>query len=112
MCKGLISFKRGEPETFEFKTSFDKELIGTITAFANSKGGTITIGVSCKGKTAGVQLDKESLPKYINQVKVNTSPPVIPGIKILEALECDGLPGRLEHKVVDYLRLNFFKVEK
>lgn len=46
----------GESDTVEFKTSFDKEAIETLVAFANTKGGTTTIGVQNGGKPGGVQL--------------------------------------------------------
>jgi ATP-dependent DNA helicase RecG len=37
--------KKGESEVLEFKEGSDKEVIETAVAFANSKGGTILIGV-------------------------------------------------------------------
>ena len=40
--------KKGESDTIEFKISFDKEAIETLTAFANTKGGTVIIGVQNK----------------------------------------------------------------
>ena len=36
----------GESETEEFKTSFDKNTIETLVAFANTRGGDVLIGVS------------------------------------------------------------------
>ena len=36
----------GETSTTEFKTTFQKEVIETVVAFANAKGGQIIIGVS------------------------------------------------------------------
>jgi len=39
----------GESETVEFKASFDKEILETSAAFANTKGGVILIGVSDRG---------------------------------------------------------------
>lgn len=47
--------KKGEFETVEFKTSFDKETIETLPAFANTKGGTVLIGAQNSGKLCGVQ---------------------------------------------------------
>jgi len=35
----------GESETLEFKTSFDREAIETVSAFANTHGGTLLIGI-------------------------------------------------------------------
>ena len=39
----------GESESIEFKTSFDKEAIETLSAFANSKGGSVIVGVTDHG---------------------------------------------------------------
>ena len=45
--------KKGETEILEFKGGFDKEAIETAVAFANTKGGTILIGVADNGKVKG-----------------------------------------------------------
>ena len=37
--------KQGESQTVEFKTSFQKEVIASVVAFANAKGDKIIIGV-------------------------------------------------------------------
>ncbi|MDI3473833.1 MAG: ATP-dependent helicase RecG [Candidatus Woesearchaeota archaeon] len=77
----------GESETVEFKESFDKEAIESAGAFANTKGGTIFIGVSDKGKVKGVQIGKETLKDWANQISQSTEPRVIPEI---EQSETDG----------------------
>ena len=38
----------GESETVEFKENFDKETVETVSAFANTKGGTILIGAAAE----------------------------------------------------------------
>lgn len=38
--------KSGESQALEFKTSFDRETIETVVAFANTHGGEILIGVT------------------------------------------------------------------
>jgi len=43
-----VDFK--ESETVEFKTSFQKEVIISLTSFANTKGGTVYIGVDDNGE--------------------------------------------------------------
>jgi len=43
----IINF--GESQTVEFKTSFQKELITSVVAFANTRGGKILVGVSDDG---------------------------------------------------------------
>ena len=47
---------KGESQTVEFKKNFDKECIETTVAFANTKGGTIFIGVNDEGKAKGIDL--------------------------------------------------------
>jgi len=41
--------EKGESENLEFKVSFDRESIETISAFANAKGGIVLIGVRDTG---------------------------------------------------------------
>ena len=59
---------KGESETVEFKRSFDKECIETTVAFANTKGGTIFIGVNDEGKARGIDLGKKTLDGWVNQI--------------------------------------------
>ena len=63
------SIASGESETVEFKNSFDREIIETLAAFANTKGGKVFVGISDKGKITGAQLNKESVQTWINQAK-------------------------------------------
>ena len=42
-------FKVGENETVEFKSSFNNEVIETLVAFANAKGGQLFLGLSDEG---------------------------------------------------------------
>ena len=36
----------GESQTLEFKTSFERETIETLVAFANARGGVVIVGVA------------------------------------------------------------------
>ncbi len=72
----------GETETIEFKENFDKETIETAVAFANTKGGSIFIGVSDNGKAKGVPVGKEMLKNWANQISQSTEPRVIPEIEV------------------------------
>jgi ATP-dependent DNA helicase RecG len=45
----------------EFKTRFQKELIETLVAFANSKGGLVLVGVSDAGQIMSVDIKAETL---------------------------------------------------
>ncbi|MCK5543454.1 MAG: ATP-binding protein [Desulfobacterales bacterium] len=69
---------KGESESLEFKTSFGKETMETLSAFANSNGGTVLIGINDKGKIIGVDITQESIQQWINQIKNSTSPSIIP----------------------------------
>lgn len=70
--KLLTVFKSGESETVEFKTSFDKETIETLSAFANTKGGAVFVGVTDTGNIKGVVLAKETIQNWINQIKMSS----------------------------------------
>jgi ATP-dependent DNA helicase RecG len=70
--------KKGESESTEFKENFDRE---AAVAFTNTKGGTILIGVSDKGKVKGVKTRKETLKDWVNQISQGTEPRIIPEIE-------------------------------
>ena len=67
----------------EFKTSFNEDVIITLVAFSNTKGGVVYIGVEDTGEVRGIQLGKESTVQWVNEVKNKTAPSVIPDIEIL-----------------------------
>ena len=73
--------RAGESETTEFKKNFDRETIETAGAFSNTKGGVILLGVSNKDKVVGVQIGKETLKNWANQISQSTEPRVIPEIE-------------------------------
>ena len=80
--KYLIS--QGENDTIEFKTSFGKEAIVSLVAFASTKGGTVVIGVDDSGSISGVSCGQETIQNWINQCKINTSPSIIPDVELFE----------------------------
>ncbi|MBK7098436.1 MAG: putative DNA binding domain-containing protein [Sphingobacteriales bacterium] len=53
-------------------------------AFANTKGGVVCIGVSDIGVINGVQIGKETIQKWVNEIKVKTAPSIIPDVEIFE----------------------------
>lgn len=57
--KHIIS--AGENQQTEFKQSFNKQTIETLVAFANTKGGSIYIGISKSNKIVGVKTNRESV---------------------------------------------------
>lgn len=73
----------GENETCEFKSSFNTETIETLVAFANTKGGSVLVGVSDSGKLIGVTVQKETIRHWLNEVKSKTSPMLIPDVEAI-----------------------------
>jgi len=95
----LIS--KGESEHTEFKESFDKDSIETAVAFANTKGGTILIGYADNGKVKGVQIGKESMNDWANQISQATEPRIIPEIE----------EGKIEGKNIVIIRIKEFPIK-
>jgi ATP-dependent DNA helicase RecG len=79
--------KIGENETSEFKTNFSDEVIVSLVAFSNAKGGKVYIGVDDNATIKGVQLGKESVAKWINEIKNKTAPSIIPDEEVIEIEE-------------------------
>jgi ATP-dependent DNA helicase RecG len=59
-----------ESKTVEFKKSpgESKEIIKTISAFSNTKGGRIFVGVSNSGKVLSVEIGKDTIERLANQI--------------------------------------------
>ncbi len=91
----------GESQTLEFKSSFDKETIETLVAFANAQGGTILVGVADDGSVKGITTGKETLNEWLGQVKSSTSPSIIPDIT----------PYRVSGKTIVLLRVHEYPVK-
>ena len=80
----LDVISRGESAFVEFKSSFQKEVIETLTAFANTQGGALLIGVNDAGEIVGVTVQAETVQSWINQCKQITSPRLIPDIELVQ----------------------------
>lgn len=93
--------RKGESEDTEFKEKFDKEAIETAAAFANTKGGIILIGFSDKGKVNGIQIGKETLKYWANQISQSTEPRIIPEIE----------QNEIEGKNVVIIRIKEFPIK-
>jgi len=77
--------KKGESEKVEFKKSLRlKDEIGeVVSAFSNSEGGTIFVGVDDKNnEPIGVEIGKKTIEALANHIKQNTDPPVFPSIRV------------------------------
>jgi len=84
MNKIIQLLKEGESETVEFKPSLSQmsEIMESICAFSNTKGGTILIGVSDKGELIGVDIGRRTIENLVNRIKQNTDPMVYPSIRV------------------------------
>ncbi len=69
--KLLYIINQGESEVIEFKTSFNKSVIESLVAFSNSAGGCVIIGCDNKKEILGVSITKESIQRWVNEIKQN-----------------------------------------
>ncbi|MCK9630422.1 MAG: helix-turn-helix domain-containing protein [Methanoregula sp.] len=76
-----------ESETVEFKESFDREVVVSADALANTRGGTIFIGITDRGNVVGTLIGTESFKAWANTISQSTEPRIIPEI---EELSRDG----------------------
>ena len=84
MIKTNDLIKEGESETVEFKPSLSQtdKIMGSISAFSNTKGGTVVIGVTDKGEVYGVDIGKRTIENLANGIKQNIDPMVYPSIRV------------------------------
>jgi len=77
-------FKLTESETVEIKRSLAerREILETISAFSNTKGGTIYIGIDPIGEITGIDIGNQTMENLANDIKQNTDPKVFPTIEI------------------------------
>jgi len=73
--------RSGESDQVEFKSSFNREVIESACAFANHKGGSVLIGVDDSANIVGVSFGAETAQRWLNEIKQNTSPAIIPDIE-------------------------------
>ncbi|TXH52944.1 MAG: ATP-dependent DNA helicase [Bacteroidia bacterium] len=104
----------GESQLIEFKTSFQEDTLISLVAFANHKGGTVYIGVSDKGEVLGLTLGKETIQKWLNDIKIKTQPSIIPNVieidykgKTIVAIQVQEFPVKpVSYKGRYYKRVN------
>jgi ATP-dependent DNA helicase RecG len=71
-----------ENQHIEFKSSFTDAVIETVSAFVNTKGGKVYIGLDDTGKpVSNFSIGKESIQNWINQIKNKTQPSIIADIE-------------------------------
>lgn len=81
--KMLQWLESGENEQVEFKKSFDKEAVESLSSFANTRGGSVLIGVKDSGVVTGVRLGQETLQNWNNQIKQSCTPSILPDIDVV-----------------------------
>lgn len=77
--------KSGESETVEFKESFSRDALESLSAFANTRGGVVLVGVNDKGAVLGTKTEQSVLKDMANQIDQGTG--LQPSIK---ATKVDG----------------------
>jgi len=80
----MLNIPEKESETVELKSSFQDEVIQSLVAFSNTKGGSVYIGVNDEGKVTGVIIGKETVQQWINEIKNKTEPSLIPDTETIE----------------------------
>jgi len=79
----MLMLDNGENKKVEFKKSFDKEAIESLSSFANTKGGTVLIGVDDIGVVKGISIGKETLQNWNNQIKQSCTPSILPDSRVV-----------------------------
>lgn len=72
-----------ENQYIEFKQSFNIATIEVLVAFANSKGGTVYVGIDDSGVVKGIALGKETVAQIINEIKFKTIPALVPDVDVV-----------------------------
>ncbi len=80
-----------ESQTIEFKKSLleRREILETVSAFANSRGGKIFVGLEenrdgSVRKVAGIEIRGKEIENLGNEIRQNTDPVIYPSIEIKE----------------------------
>ncbi len=81
----LNIIRQGEKLDIEFKSNFNIQVIETLVAFANTKGGKIYIGITDNRQIDNnFILNQETILNWLNEIKTKTQPSLIPDIEIIE----------------------------
>ncbi|MBU3911988.1 MAG: ATP-binding protein [Candidatus Omnitrophica bacterium] len=75
-----------ERENLELKSSLSlmDEIIEAVSAFSNTEGGRIIVGVDNAGRIVGVQIGKGTIENLANRIAQNTDPRIHPKISVEE----------------------------
>ncbi|MEE9151738.1 MAG: ATP-binding protein [Thermoplasmata archaeon] len=66
-----------ESETMEFKSSLSeiKQVLETLSAFSNGKGGRVLVGIDDEARIKGVDIGRNTIENLANEIKRNSDPP-------------------------------------
>ena len=88
---------QGESETLEFKRSTAEldQVVQTVAALANTRGGRVLIGVSPDGRITGVDIGPGTLERVPHRITENTDPKIYPSLEVITPGERagTGIPG-------------------
>ena len=76
--------KDGEGQCVEFKRNFEKGVIESLVAFSNSDGGKVFVGVSDSGDVVGIDVGRETVRIWINEIKNKTDPFLLPDFEVMD----------------------------
>jgi len=82
--KILELVEKHESEILELKPSLSqtKNIIETVSAFSNTKGGSIIIGADDKGNIIGIDVGEKTIEGLANKIKQNTDTQIYPSISV------------------------------
>jgi ATP-dependent DNA helicase RecG len=73
-----------ESQHIEFKSGFNEDVIETLVAFANTKGGKVLVGVNNDGEPVkNFTIGQESIQSWVNEIKTKTQPSIIPDAEVI-----------------------------
>jgi ATP-dependent DNA helicase RecG len=77
---------QGEGQQLEFKRSLAEleTAVRTLTAFANTEGGTVLFGVRQSGEIVGVEASQTSKEQLVNKVTSSTDPVLYPSVEFVK----------------------------
>ncbi|MDG6224049.1 MAG: helix-turn-helix domain-containing protein [Candidatus Thermoplasmatota archaeon] len=78
----MKNIEKMEGQNLEFKSSWSDECLKTISAFANSEGGDLVVGIDDNGNLIGVKNAKKLLEDIPNKIKNKLS--IIPHVNLDE----------------------------
>jgi len=78
----LIAQNEGHNLELKKSTSLRQEIGQAVSAFANTDGGVILVGISPDGEIVGVDIGKKTVEDLANWIKENTDPKIYPQMKI------------------------------